>query len=231
MDMQDAKYLGHLNPVPVSLRVVIVNASPLTEIGLESSLRTLASSIDVLSARTPDEARDHLQTQSRCLVILDLDTPGTLGLTMLKSLRTIAPAARVVALSGAHEPAVVDGARSMGAAGYLSKTASIDAIQSSLRKVLSGSVPFVKDTVVALGHANPERRGAAPTAEVEGIRVTPKQHEVLGLVCRGLPNKSIGRLLVMQPGTVKAHVSALLRAYQARCRSELVVNAYRKGIR
>ena len=230
MDMQDAKYLGHLSPVPVSLRVVIVNASPLIEIGLESSLATLGSSVDVRSARSPDEARDYLQTQSRCLVILDLDTPGTLGLTMLKSLRAIAPEARVVVLSGAHEPAVVDGARSMGAAGYLSKTASIDAIQSSLRKAVSGSVPFVKDTVVALGQSNPGRRGATPTA-LEVIRVTPKQHEVLGLVCRGLPNKSIGRLLVMRPGTVKAHVSALLRAYQARCRSELVVNAYRNGIR
>ena len=231
MDMQDAKYLSHLSPVPAALQVVIVNASPLTEIGLESSLKTLAASVDVRSARTPDEARNHLGAQSRPLVILDLDTPGTLGLTMLKSLRTMAPEARVVVLSGAHEPTVVDGARSMGAAGYLSKTASIDAIQSSLRKVLSGSTPFVKDTVVALGQANPGRRGATPSAALEVIRVTPKQHEVLGLVCRGLPNKSIGRLLVMQPGTVKAHVSALLRAYQARCRSELVVNAYRNGIR
>ena len=48
---------------------------------------------------------------------------------------------------------------------------------------------------------------------------------------RGLPNKLICRELSLAEGTVKVHVSAVLRALNVANRAQVVVAATRAGIR
>ena len=43
------------------------------------------------------------------------------------------------------------------------------------------------------------------------VHITPRQMEVLALLCEGLPNKLICRRLNISAGTVKAHISSILR--------------------
>jgi two-component system nitrate/nitrite response regulator NarL len=60
--------------------------------------------------------------------------------------------------------------------------------------------------------------------------LTARQIEVLELMSRGLPNKSIAKTLDLAEGTVKLHVAAILRALGARNRTEAVVEATRLGL-
>jgi hypothetical protein len=53
---------------------------------------------------------------------------------------------------------------------------------------------------------------------------------VLQLLMQGHPNKLIARALDLTEGTVKVHVAAILRALQARNRTEAVVVARRMGL-
>jgi DNA-binding NarL/FixJ family response regulator len=48
---------------------------------------------------------------------------------------------------------------------------------------------------------------------------TPRQHDVLELIIQGQSNKEICRKLTLSEGTVKVHVSALLRAMGVTSRS------------
>ena len=59
-----------------------------------------------------------------------------------------------------------------------------------------------------------------------GIRLTPRQQQVLKLVChRGLGNKAIAAILKISESTVKIHVSAILKKYCVKNRTQLVLAA------
>jgi DNA-binding CsgD family transcriptional regulator len=66
--------------------------------------------------------------------------------------------------------------------------------------------------------------------EPDGVRLTPRQLEVLALLCEGLPNKLICRQLSISAGTVKAHISGILRELAVTSRLQAVVTARRLGL-
>ena len=57
------------------------------------------------------------------------------------------------------------------------------------------------------------------------IRLTPREREVLSLLCQGLSNKAIGRQLDIAVATVKVHVGNILRALDVSTRLEAVLLA------
>lgn len=61
-------------------------------------------------------------------------------------------------------------------------------------------------------------------------RLTPREHEVLGLLADGLSNRAIAEVLGISPHTVKFHVDALLDKLAARSRTQAVVQAVRSGL-
>jgi DNA-binding CsgD family transcriptional regulator len=67
-----------------------------------------------------------------------------------------------------------------------------------------------------------------PTPRQE--KLTPRQLEVLALLCEGLPNKLIARRLDMAGGTVKVHVVRILRALNVSSRLQAVVAARSLGL-
>lgn len=66
--------------------------------------------------------------------------------------------------------------------------------------------------------------------EASAIHLTERQLEVLALLCEGLQNKHICRQLNIATGTVKVHISCILRELEARSRLEAVVKAQRLGL-
>ena len=67
-------------------------------------------------------------------------------------------------------------------------------------------------------------RGAPP------IRLTPREREVLALLCQGFPNKLIQRRLRISAGTVKTHVGSILRELGVSSRLQAVVVAREWGL-
>lgn len=66
--------------------------------------------------------------------------------------------------------------------------------------------------------------------EIE-IKLTPRQQQVMRLVChRGLSNKGIALILKISESTVKIHISAILKKYGVKNRTQLVL-AYTNSLR
>ena len=61
-------------------------------------------------------------------------------------------------------------------------------------------------------------------------QLTPRQVEVLALLCEGLSNKLIGRRLNISSATVKLHVASILRVLQVSSRLQAVIAARRLGL-
>jgi DNA-binding CsgD family transcriptional regulator len=62
------------------------------------------------------------------------------------------------------------------------------------------------------------------------IRLTPRELEVLALLCEGLPNKLISRRLAISSATVKSHISRILSELGVSSRLQAVVAAARYGL-
>jgi DNA-binding CsgD family transcriptional regulator len=68
-----------------------------------------------------------------------------------------------------------------------------------------------------------------PTAALRE-RLTPRQLDVLALLCEGLPNKLIGRRLNISSATVKIHVAHILQALNVSSRLQAVIAARSLGL-
>ena len=66
--------------------------------------------------------------------------------------------------------------------------------------------------------------------DAPSLRLTPRQLEVLSLLCEGLSNKLICRKLDISVGTAKIHVGRIMRELGAMNRLQAVVRAHRLGL-
>ena len=64
------------------------------------------------------------------------------------------------------------------------------------------------------------------------IKLTNRQTEIFNLICRrGLSNKKIAQILNISESTVKVHISAILKAYRVRNRTQLALSGTDQGLR
>ena len=97
----------------------------------------------------------------------------------------------------------------------------------TLEEVNQGAETFLRGESWWPKHIIDRLPGANPTSlkqKSQGITLTDRQQEVFNLVCRrGLSNKKIAQTLKISESTVKIHVSAILKSYGVRSRTQLVV--------
>ncbi|MGZ5089595.1 MAG: response regulator transcription factor [Burkholderiales bacterium] len=68
------------------------------------------------------------------------------------------------------------------------------------------------------------------SASSADFRLTPRQLEVLALLCDGLPNKLISQRLNISASTVKVHISCIMRELGVSSRLQVLVMAQRCGL-
>lgn len=59
-------------------------------------------------------------------------------------------------------------------------------------------------------------------AKVEELGITPREHEILGLIAEGLSNREIGERLFVSENTVKTHSSRLFQKMEVKRRTQAV---------
>ena len=68
------------------------------------------------------------------------------------------------------------------------------------------------------------------TADAGAKILTPRQMDVLNCLAKGMPNKLIARELGLSEGTVKIHITLILRALEVGNRLAAVREAVKRGI-
>lgn len=155
------------------------------------------------------------------LVLLDYGMPGMDGLSGLARAISLNGGRPVAIVSGAASPAVAREALDAGAAGFLPKTMAATSLVHAVRFMLAGETYA---PVAFLTAAEPE---AAPRG---GGRLSEREGQVLGGLCRGLSNKEIARELDLQEVTIKLHVKTLCRKLDARNRTQAAMIAKEEGL-
>ncbi len=212
---------------------LVVDDHPLVQRAIGEALEELDPGCAIrFVSRLSEAMRTLREAGSVDLVLFDLRLPDAAGVEGLVALREQYPDSPVVIVSADADAPMIMRCLDLGAIGYIPKSMANDAIRSALRLVSSGC-PYVPPQVLATEQPARFRTDAVATrsADPRHLGLTDRQIDVLRLILRGLPNKLICRHLALAEGTVKVHVSAVLRALGARNRTQAVIAASRIGLK
>lgn len=207
------------------MRVFLADGHYIFRAGLVPLVKQLDQDIVIQMAASYSETLGHLRKADAFdLVVID---PFMVSKEPMAGLRTIREAARrsvVVALSSSTSREDAVRCLGAGATGYLPKTADAAEILKGLRAALKGYLwapdHLLKETT---GGTNdlPLRTRTRSALQKSGLKhLTPRQHQVLDLLAKGMDNAEIAQALGLSVNTVKMHVSAILRTLRVSNRTE-----------
>ena len=212
------------------MRVLMVDDHVMVLQGLRNLLKVLMNDLDIDMADTLGTALT-LATGTRYdLVLLDWNLEDLQGDEAIRRLRDVGCAARIVILSGESKPSLIHLALECGAAGFIPKRYSSEAMVGALEVVLDGGIFLPSDLPGGHGGGSGATH-ALIEAEQRIGELTPRQIDVYRAAARGLPNKLIGRELGIAESTVKTHLQAVYAVLGVRNRTEAAWQASREGIR
>ena len=200
------------------MKILVIDDHPLIQEALKHVLTELDAALDLVQAEDASDAHAALfSAPDTELIVLDLTLPRGDGFELLSELRRDWPGIPLLVLSATHDRATVERALDLGAMGFIPKTANTRVLIDALRLVLSGGV-FVPPDCPGTGSARPRA-----AARAQDLGLTLRQSDVLRLLVQGKPNKLICRELDVAEGTVKIHVTAILKALNVTNRTQAVI--------
>jgi DNA-binding NarL/FixJ family response regulator len=162
------------------------------------------------------------------IVLMDVRMPDVDGIEATRRLQAGLDAPRVLVLTTFDLDEVVYDALRAGASGFLLKDAPEAQLLSAIRVVAEGASIFAPSVTRRLVAEFARRAPAAPPPGL--TELTPREHDVLRLLARGLSNAEIAGTLVVSEHTVKTHVAHILLKLGLRDRTQAVVIAYESGV-
>jgi DNA-binding NarL/FixJ family response regulator len=205
------------SPLQGELKLLVIEDHPVYLEGLSFVLNRLSQQVVVECANGVVEAQARLrQNTSYDLILLDLCLPDEGGLAILKFLSEHQIFIPAVILSASEEQRDVQRAINAGASGFISKSSSSELILNQIKQVLEGD------------NCLPDFYQETPHTELP--QLTPRQKEVLQLVCEGLPNKKICQCLNLTEHTIKSHLKTLFSTLGVHNRTECARVAAELGL-
>jgi DNA-binding NarL/FixJ family response regulator len=201
---------------------LVVEDHPLYRDALTLVLRQIFGTAGVAAASSAEEGlRLAQQSGALALILLDPGLPGMNGVEALAAFRKLRPGVPLVAISASEDRRDVEAALRAGAIAFVSKAASTDVVSDLVRRVCAGEV---REPVWI------SASGIQALVDEPAQDLTPRQREILGLLCQGHPNKEIGLRIGLAEVTVKMHVSSIFKALGVANRTQAVLEARRRGL-
>mgnify|MGYP001007629853 FL=1 len=194
------------------IRVLIVDDQQLLRRGLKLLLAQSPEIQVVTTCASAAETLVSLHNSEVDVVLADAVMPGMDGPKLVEQCRTLWPSLPVIILTTFDDATIVRRSIKAGAAGFLLKDVSPTTLAEAITAAYDGH-PYVDPRVAHL---------LALPSRFAGL--TPTEKTVAELVGQGLSNREIAAELHLAEGTVKNHISALLRKTQVPDRTRLALH-------
>ena len=194
--------------------------------GLKSLLRD--SSFDVRGEVLCVSDLEDFDDDSPELVLIELRDDLSELVEDLRQLREDLPEAPVVVLTDEREPRTLAACLNAGAAAFLLKDISLEALIHSLKLAMLGQKVMPTDLAAALinGAAGVQKFNGK---SIESYGLSDRELEILRCLVNGDANKVIANRLSITEATVKVHMKSLLRKIKAGNRTQAAIWALNHG--
>jgi len=207
--------------------VLLADDHAMVRDGLKPFLEPLATDLIIVEAGDFAAVREVVAKQKPDLSIVDLKMPGLSSIEDIGALKRLAPAMKLVVLSGSVERSDVVRAFELGLSGYLPKSLTGAAITHALQLVLSGEVHFPSSILM---QAAESPSSGLPSDNPFRV-LSPRELDIVTHLVGGAPNKEIANRLGLTEITVKAHLRSVFRKMSVTNRTQLVVMAIEHGLK
>lgn len=216
-----------------AISVVLVDDQDLVRAGLQRILGT-DGAIDVISECSDGAAAvaavaAGAPAAHADIVVMDIRMRGMDGIEATRHIRG-ADGPPILILTTFDDDEALWGAIDAGAAGFILKETSADALIRAVRTVAAGAAWL--DPVVTPRVLDVYRTTVLPQARDQGRaeQLSERENEVLQLIAAGATNTEIAESLHVSPATVKTHVGSIFTKLDVRDRAGAIVYAYQHGL-
>lgn len=156
------------------------------------------------------------------IVVADIEMPNFTGMDALHQLKKEGSKSKVIFLTMHAEPQVVRAALESGAFGYLLKESAGEELVTAIREVMKGHIyispAITRNLLTTLNETN----------QRSSEQLTPRQRQVLRLVCEGRSMKEIAAILKISARTVETYKYEMMRNLGIKTTAELIRFAMRE---
>ncbi len=195
-----------------TLSLMLVDDHAILREGLRALLELEPDFNVVGEAASYDEAVIMAARLQPGVVLTDIGMPGRSGLALVRELRAVCPAVRVVLLTAHASEEYIRAGLDCSADGYVLKDSGHAELMTAIRTVATGQQFLCKAVAgrVLASYLNREEREAANPLNT----ITAREKQVLTRIASGQSNKAVARELNLSVKTVEKHRANLMRKLQ-----------------
>lgn len=199
-------------------KVIVADDHTLFRAGLVRMLHSFAGVKVVAEAADAAEVLRIVERVEADVLLLDLSMPGAVGVALIEAVRAAMPGLPILVLSMHDETALVRQTLRAGAAGYITKNADPDILETAIDRLASGGRYVAPDIAESLAFdaedaAGPPQSSVLSAREIEVLRLIA--HEGLSLV-------EIAERLELSPKTVTSHKANIMAKLGVANNAELI---------
>ncbi len=171
-----------------------------------------------------EQVADVARRHEADLVLLDVNMPDVDGIQVAEQLRKQAPDVRILFLTMHDDDATIRRAVSLGADGYVPKSASTEELLQALQTVGQGGTylsPAIARRVMDMAGG----RGTSPAAQL-----TDRELQILQLMATGARPQEMAEELYLSVKTIKNHLTNVYAKLGVSTAAQAVAEAYRRGL-
>jgi DNA-binding NarL/FixJ family response regulator len=188
----------------------------------------------VAQAGSLAETRKLLEEEAELGVVdvamVDLELPDGSGVDFIAELYEIRPKALALVLSAYSDRVLLARAIEAGASGVMHKSSPLEDIVEAVRRLFRGEQLLSQQEVIEAVRLVSRQRREEREAEHTIGRLTPREREVLQALAEGFSDKEIAERLYVGIGTVRTHITSILRKLGVRSRLQALAFAMRHGL-
>lgn len=216
------------------VRIVIADDQRLMREGLQM-IFALEDDLEVVGlAANGAEAFECVEQHHPDVVLMDIRMPYVDGIEGTRRILAKHPRTKILMLTTFKDKELILMALESGAQGYLLKDMPSEAIIQAIHSVCKGGMVMQADVTAQILDEVSKRHQQQLAVEQEEeqklAQLTSREKEVLKYLGLGYNNREIAGKLFISGGTVKNHISSIIRKLDVRDRTQAALFALRTGI-
>ncbi|NQZ76847.1 MAG: response regulator transcription factor [Ekhidna sp.] len=210
------------------LKILVVDDHTLFRRGTMMVVRSFSEVAKVEEAENGKLGLDMLAKDAFDLVLLDLEMPIMDGWETAKNIVSKYPEVKIVMISMHDSLEIISELIEIGVHSYLLKSAEPAEVHKAIVSVINND--FYYNQLVSKALHKKIQSDSMEKGIIRPAEISPREIEVLQLICQEFTMKEIGKKLFLSEQTIQTHRKNLMKKTKAKNAVGLVKFAFQNGI-